>query len=98
MLDELQKPFVRQIVEKSANVAVQHPVHLLPRNSDAQRIQRLMLATSWPEPIREAEEILFIDLIQDYGHGLLNDLVLQRRDPQWALPPIRLRNINSPRR
>src|SRR6266699_3650232 len=29
MLDELQEPFVRQIIEKAPNVTVQNPVHLL---------------------------------------------------------------------
>ena len=30
-------------------------------------------------------------------HGLLNNLVLQRRDAQRALPPVGLRDVYSPR-
>src|ERR1035438_7117400 len=98
VLNELYKPFVRQIVEKSTNVAVQHPVHFLPCDCDVQRIQRLMLVSSWPKTIRKAPKILLIYLIEDCNHGLLNNLVLQCRDPQWPLPTIRFRNIDSSRR
>jgi hypothetical protein len=46
--------------------------------------------------IREALEVDLIYLIEDRHHGLLDDLVLQRRDAQWALPPVGLRYIDSP--
>ena len=72
---------MRQIIEKAQNVAIQHPVHLLPRDPDVQRIQRLMLAASWPEALRETPKVLLVYLIEDRDHGLLNDFVLQCRDP-----------------
>jgi hypothetical protein len=56
-----------------------------------------MLAAPWPEAIRETEKILLIDLIEDCDHGLLNNLVLQCRDPQRSLPTVRFRNIHPSR-
>jgi hypothetical protein len=40
-----------------------------------------MLTAPRPEPIREALKVLFVDLVENRHHGLLNDLVLQRGDP-----------------
>jgi hypothetical protein len=79
---------VRQIIEKAPDVTVQNPVHLLPHDRDVQRIQRLMLAAPWP---------VFINLVEDTDHGLLNNLVLQSRDPERPLPTIRFWNENSSR-
>ena len=62
-----------------------------------QRVQRLMRAATGPEPVRKAFEVDLIDLVEDRHHGLLNDFVLQRRDAQRTLPPVSLRNIDSPR-
>ena len=53
-------------------------------------------AASWPEAIGKTPKVLFIDLIEDRDHGMLDDLILQRRDAQRALPPVGLRYIDSP--
>ncbi len=66
-------------------------------DSHSQRIQRLMRAATRPEPVRKAFEVHLINLIEDGHHGLLNNLVLQRRDAQRTLPPVGLRYIDSPR-
>jgi hypothetical protein len=96
MLHELDNPFVRHVVEKSPNVQVQHPVHSLPRDSYRQRIQRLMLATPRPKPVGESQEVVLIDLVENRDHGVLDNLILQRRNPHWTLPPVGLRNVDSP--
>ena len=95
MLDELYCPFVRQIVEKSSNVCVEHPVHSLPLDTHSQRVQRLMRVATRPKPIREAFEVHLVNLIENGHHGLLNYLVLQRRYAQRTLPPVGLRYIDS---
>jgi hypothetical protein len=41
-----------------------------------------MRATSLTEPVGEAFEVLFVYLIEDGYHGLLNNFVLQRRNAQ----------------
>ncbi len=51
MLEELEQPFSRQIIEKALNARIQHPAHFLPRDSDVQAVQRLMLTTPWSEPV-----------------------------------------------
>ena len=88
---------MRQIIEKAPNVTVQNPVHLLPRDRDVQRIQRLMLTTPWSETIREPPKILFVYLIEDCDHGLLNNLVLQGRYPERPLPAVRFRDVHPSR-
>src|SRR5258708_16935434 len=85
------------MIEKAPNVTVQHPVQLLPRDRDVQRIQSLMLAAPWPETIRETPKILLVNLIEDGVHGLLNNLVLQRRNSQRPLSAVRFRNIHPSR-
>jgi hypothetical protein len=54
-----------------------------------------MWAATGPEPVREALEVDLLDLVEDRHHRLLDDLVLQPRDTQRALPPVGLRYIDS---
>jgi hypothetical protein len=44
-----------------------------------------VLAAPWPETIREAQKILFPDLVEDCPYRVLDDLVFQRRDSQREL-------------
>jgi len=50
----------------------------------------------WQDPsrdrmgtIRKTPKVLLVYLVKDCGHSLLNNLVLQRRDPERPLPAIR---------
>src|SRR6266853_4240364 len=97
MLDELYQPTFIEVVEKASNVGVKHVVHLLSQKRIRQRIQRLMLAASRSKAIREAEKLLLINLIEDGDHGLLDDLVLQRRNPQRAFPSVFFLYVHSSR-
>src|SRR5262245_11232264 len=56
-----------------------------------------MRASTRPEPIGKAFEVDLVNLIEDRHHSLLNNFVLQSRDAQRTLPPISLRNVDSPR-
>src|SRR5206468_2936265 len=56
-----------------------------------------MLAAPWPEPIREPPKIPLVNLIEDCDHGLLDNLILQRRDPERPLSTIRFRDVHSSR-
>src|SRR5258708_6720397 len=94
ILDELQQPFVGQVVAEATDVGV----HSLPLNAHRQRVQRLMRAASGAEPVRKALEVDLVYLIEDRHHGLLNNFVLQRRDAQRTLPPVGLRYKDSSRR
>jgi hypothetical protein len=66
-------------------------------SANRQRIESLMRAASGSEPVGEALEVDLIDSVEDRHHGLLNDFVLECRDVQRALPPVSLRNKDSPR-
>ncbi len=57
-----------------------------------------MLAASGAKSIRESEEVLLVDRVQHLDERALDDLVLQRRDAQRALPPVGLRDKPTPRR
>ncbi len=97
MLHELDQPTVVEVIEKASNVGVQNVVHFLLQERIRQRIQRLMLAAPRPKSIREAEKVLLVNLVEDGNHGLLDDLVLQGRDPQWTLSSICFRYVHSSR-
>jgi hypothetical protein len=81
MLDELQKPIVSNFIEKAPDVSVKNPIHFLPHDSYPERIQRIMLASPVSETIREPQKVLFVNLIEDRHHCVLDDLVFQRSDP-----------------
>ena len=85
-------------IEERSDVGVQYLVHLLAGDSDRQRVQRIVLAASGSEPIREPEKLFLVDRIQHRDRRPLDDLVFERGDRQRPLSPIRLRNISSPRR
>src|SRR6266404_4097185 len=63
-------------------------------NPNGQSVQRIVLAASRSEPVREPEEIFFVDCVQHLHHSTLNDLIFQRGDPQRALPPIRFWDVS----
>src|SRR5205814_287701 len=98
MREELQHPLMTDMVEEALDISIEHPVHTLLLQPRVERIERLVRVSSWPEPIRKALEVRLVDLIEDGHHGLLNNLVLQRRDAQRSLPSVGLWNIHSPRR
>src|SRR6266478_6490194 len=94
VLDEFHQPFVGKPIEKVANIQIEHPVHLSRQQSRIERVQRLMLASPWPEPIRESEKIRFVDSVQHFDRRALDDFVFQRRNSERPLPPIGLGNVH----
>ena len=97
-LDELHKPFVRNAIEKAFDVQIEHPVHFSRQQSRVERIQRLMLASAWSEPVREAEKVRFIDSVQHLNRRALNDFIFQRRDSERSLPPVGLGDVHPTHR
>src|SRR5208282_4998139 len=98
MLEEPDQPCVRQPIKEAAHVQVQHPVHTSLMESTEQGVQRFVLVSSWPEPIREAEEVGFVNCVEHFHRRSLNKLVFERRDAERSLPPIRLRNVHPTHR
>src|SRR6266849_4530716 len=98
VFDELHQPFVGNPIKKAFDVQVEHPVHFSRQQSRVQRIQRLMLASPWSEPVRESEKIRFIDGIQHLDRRALDEFVFQRRNSERSLPPVGLRYIHPTHR
>jgi hypothetical protein len=73
-------------------------VHALPREHHRARIQGMRRTASRPEAGGEAPKVFLIARAEDRAPGLLDTLVLQRRDPPGALPPIGRRHVDSPGR
>ena len=85
-------------VKEAADIRVEHPAHLSPRDRDRQRIQRVMRAAPRPKSVGEAEKVVLVDGVEDLDHGALQELVLQRRDAEEPQPPVRLRDLDPARR
>src|ERR1035437_4670403 len=97
MLHELEHPLLRYRIKESPNVRIQYVVHVLHRERVRERVQRLMLAASRSKPIREAQKVLLVNRVEDGDHGLLDNLVLQPRNPQRTLAPVAFRDIHPSR-
>jgi hypothetical protein len=101
VLQEPPQPAPIKAGEKVRQVGVEHPVHLFRLDPYRQRIQRLMRAAPWPEPVGEAEEVRLIDAVQHLDEGGLGDLVLQAGNATLPLKgsvnsrPLRRRGIVS---
>ena len=80
VLDETHRPFVAHVVKEPPNVRIHDPVHFLPYDPHAQRIQCVVGAPSGPKSVTETPEILLIYGIEDRHRRLLYDFVFQRRD------------------
>src|SRR6266403_721003 len=98
MFHKPHQPIMLEFVEKGSNVEIQNPVHFLPHNSHPQRVQRILLSASWPESVAETQKVLFPNLAENLPYRVLDDFILQCRDPQWPFPPIRFRDPGSSRR
>jgi len=62
-------------IQKAFDVQVEHPVHFSRQQSRIERIQRLMLASPWSEPVRKIEKVRFIDGIQHLDRRTLDEFV-----------------------
>jgi len=98
VLEELHHPGVIQAGEEGAEIRVEHPVHLAVLDRDRERIQRVVRSASGPKPVGEPQEVRLVDGVQHLDYGALDDLVLQRGDPERPQPPVRLRDVHPARR
>jgi hypothetical protein len=98
MLHELDQPAFIEVVEKASDVSVQNVVHFLLQERVRQRVQRIVLAASRAKTIRKAKKVLFLDLVEDSGHSVLDDLIFQGRNPKWTLPSIFFLYVHPSRR
>src|SRR6266436_6599938 len=89
----LQHAGSQPFLDKSHDAPVCYPVlDELQQPFVGERIQRLMLAAPWPEPVRKPEKVRFVDSVQHLDRRALDDFVFQRRDSERSLPPVGLRD------
>src|SRR5206468_6667789 len=98
VLEKFHQPFVGKPIEKVADIQIEHPVHLSRQQSRIERVQRLMLASPWPEPIRESEKIRFVDSVQHFDRRALDDFVFQCGNSERPLPPVSLGDVHPAHR
>jgi hypothetical protein len=98
MLDELHEPRMLQRIEEVAQICIEHPAHLLRRDPNRERVQRLMRVALGSKTVRKAQEVLFVDRVQHLDYGALDDLVLQHRHTQRALPSVAFGDEHSTHR
>src|SRR5213594_1994068 len=98
VLDEFHQPFMGNPIEKVADIQIEHPVHFPRQQSRIERIQRIMLASPWTEPVGEPEKVRFVDGIQHLDRRALNDLVFQHGNSERSLPPIALVDVHPTHR
>jgi hypothetical protein len=72
-------------IEEALDIRVQHPVHRFPVDPGMEGVQRVVLAPSRPEAVREAQEVHLVDRLQNKHHRLLDDLVFQAQDTERPL-------------
>lgn len=92
VLDEPHQPLVIDGIKETTNVCIQHPVHLLLRDPNRQRCQRIVLTSPLAQPVGEAEKIDLVDGIENLGGRPLDNLVLDSGYADEPLPPILLRD------
>src|SRR6202453_5406498 len=97
MLNELDKPAFVEVIEKAMYIGLKNVRHFLLHERIGQRGQRLVRAAPRTKTIREAEKVFLVNLIEDRDHSLLDDLILQCRDPQRTLPSVFFLSVHSPR-
>ena len=86
------------MIEETPDIGVENPVHAHGIDANRKRIERMVLTAPWPEPIREPEEILLVDRVENSDHGTLEDFILQSGYTQRSLSAIRLRYEPPPNR
>ena len=96
MLQKTNRPFLTDFVKEAADVGIENPVHLRVVDSDTERVERIVRAPPWPEPIREPEEVFLVDRVQHRRRRSLDDLVLQSGDRERTLSPVRLWDVDPP--
>lgn len=79
-------------IEVGLDIRVQDPAHLLRGDRHVHRVQGIMLTAPRPESIAEPQKQRLVDGFPYPHHRLLDDLVFQRGDADWALAAVGLGN------
>src|SRR5215475_3244019 len=92
---ELSTGVVSCRVQEGHAVGLEHPLHLTPVYDLVQGAHRVMGTASWPKAIGAPQKILLVDGLQDFAHGVLDHLGLERRHPNWPRLALALRDVDT---
>ena len=99
MLKERDQPIPRDCVEVRPDVCIDYPADLAPFYPEGQGVERIVRPPPRSEPVTETKKLHLVNRCQDHIHNrLLDDLVLQRRDPERSCPAVRLGYLYPPNR
>ena len=99
MLEERDQPIPRDRVKIRLDVCINYPADLAPFYPEGQGIKRIVRPTPRSEPVTETKKLHLVNRCQDHIHNrLLDDLVLQRRDPERSCPAVRFGYLYPPNR
>ena len=86
-------------VKEALDVHVEHPPSAHVEETLIQDLESVMRRATGLEAVREVVEALLVDRLQEHRHRTLEDLVLERRDPDGArLRPVPFRDVDPPDR
>jgi hypothetical protein len=95
MFDKLDQPRVVEVIEKSSDVSIQDPAHLLGVDAYIQGVETVVLPSTRSVSIGKSKEVSFINCIQNLSRSPLDDFILQHRHPQGALFAVGFGNEHS---
>ena len=99
MLKERDQPIPRDCVKIRPDVCIDYPADLAPLYPEGQGVERIVRPPPRSEPVTETKKLHLVNRCQDHIHNrLLDDLVLQRRDPERSCPAVRLGYLYPPNR
>lgn len=94
--EETDQPFLTDPIEELLDISVQYEVHLSLFDPDRECVQRIVLAASGSETIREPEEVFIVDRVQHRDRRSLDNFILKGGDGERALASVRLWYVLPP--
>ena len=99
MLKERDQHIPRDRAKIRPDVCISYPADLAPFYPEGQGIKRIVRPTPRSEPVTETKKLHLVNRCEDHIHNrLLDDLVLQRRDPERSCPAVRFGYLYPPNR
>jgi hypothetical protein len=94
-LEHLLQLLAIQAVEEGHDVSLENPVHLTLVYGPVEGPHGVMGAAPGPEAVRAVQEVLLVDRLQHLAQGVLDPLVLERRNPNRPRLPPFLRDVDT---
>jgi hypothetical protein len=86
-LEHLLQLLAIQAVEKGHHVGLEGPVHFASVHDPVQGSDGVMGTALRPKTVRAIQKVLLVDRFQYLAHDVLDELVLERRNPNRPAEP-----------